>query len=103
MATGPTPNWARSSHIFFCVSGFDRRRAPHARAGGEYLEGVGANLDGAVDRRPASACGAEMHPDAPRFAWFRHAFETPSEETSAHNPSACVSSLCQKFLALLSG
>jgi hypothetical protein len=62
------------------VSGLDRRCAPHARAGGEYLEGIGADLDGAVDRRPASAGGAEVHADPPRaaveFPIFRHVFET---------------------------
>jgi len=81
---------AQLAHLF-CVGGFDRRGAPHARAGGEDLEGVGANLDGAFDRRPASACGAEMHPDAPRFAWFRHAFESTSEKVcSAQSICLCI-------------
>jgi len=48
---------------------------PHAWAGGEDLEGVGTDLDCAIDRRPSAAGGAEMDADTSRFAVFRHVFE----------------------------
>ncbi len=46
------------------VFGFDRGGAPHAGAGGEDLEGVGAGFDGAVDGGPAASGGAEMDADS---------------------------------------
>ena len=46
------------------VRRLDRVHAPHPRARGEELEGVGAGLHRALDRRPASACGPHVYPDA---------------------------------------